>query len=183
MGLAQRTIRMAAVAGALVLGAGPAGAGDKGWQTVADVGVVGLTATALGASAWQGDWQGTRQLGLSLGATAGETWALKHALPERRPNSADRRSFPSGHTSVSFAAAGYLTQRYGWRAGLPATATAALVGLARVKSHDHHWYDVVAGAALGEITAFVLTSPRDSNVQVVPWADSHGAGFSLAARF
>ena len=84
---------------------------------------------------------------------------------------------------MSFAAAGYLQQRYGWRYGLPAAGVATLVGLARVESKDHHWYDVVAGAAVGETTAFVLTKRRDANVQVLPWASGHGAGVSLHARF
>ena len=170
-------------AGALALIAGPAAGGDHGWQTVADVGVTGLAVSALGASAWQDDWKGAGQWGLSAGATAAETWALKHTIHETRPNERDDHSFPSGHTSVAFASAGYIQQRYGWRAGLPATAVAALVGVARVESHDHHWYDVVAGAALGELNAFVFTSPLNERVQVFPWADSHGAGVSLAARF
>ena len=172
-----------AAAGALVLGPGPAAAGDKGWQTVADIGVVGLSAGALGASVWQDDWKGAGQLGLSLGATEAETWALKHTIHETRPNGDNRRSFPSGHTAIAFADAAYLQQRYGWGVGAPATAMAALVGFARVESHDHHWYDVVAGAALGEVTAITLTTRRNQQVRVVPWADSHGAGFSLAARF
>ena len=176
-----RTILVAAGAAALV--AGSAAAGDKSWQTVADVGVTGLAVSALGASAWQDDWKGAGQLGLSVGATAAETWALKHTVHETRPNERNDRAFPSGHTSAAFASAGYIQQRYGWRAGLPATAGAALVGVARVESHDHHWYDVVAGAALGELNAFVFTSPLNDRVQVFPWADSHGAGISLAARF
>ncbi|WP_293907616.1 phosphatase PAP2 family protein [Phenylobacterium sp.] len=183
MGATRRTMMMACAAAALAGAAGPAAASGHGWQTVADVGLAGLLASAAGATAYEHDWKGAEQLGLSLAATEAETWGLKHAFPERRPNGSDRRSFPSGHTSLSFAAAGYLQQRYGWEAGLPAAAVAGLVGFARVKSHDHHWYDVVAGAAIGEATAFLLTSKHDDKVQILPWADSHGAGFSLAARF
>jgi PAP2 superfamily. len=80
-------------------------------------------------------------------------------------------------------AAGYLQKRYGWQWGLPATLAASIVGLSRVESRDHHWYDVVAGAALGEVTAYVFTTPRDSNVQFLPWADTHGAGVYVAAKF
>ncbi|HEX7945528.1 MAG TPA: phosphatase PAP2 family protein [Phenylobacterium sp.] len=172
-----------AAALALLMAGGPAAASDHSWQTVADVGVISLTAASLGTTAWERDWTGAKQLGLDVGATAATTWGLKHAFPEERPNHDNRRSFPSGHTAVSFAEAGYLQQRYGWQVGLPATAMAALVGYARVRSHDHHWYDVVAGAAVGEGYALVFTRPHDQNVRVVPWADSHGAGFALAARF
>lgn len=175
----------AALGAALTLGlsAAPAAASDRDWKTAADIGAAGLMATALGVSAYDRDWKGAGDLGLSLGATAAATWGLKHGFPERRPDGSDRRSFPSGHTSMSFAAAGYLHQRYGWEAGIPAALAAGFVGFARVQSHDHHWYDVVAGAALGEATAFLITTPRDDQVRILPWADSHGGGISLAARF
>jgi len=162
---------------------GPAAASDHSWHTVADVGVAGLVVTAFGASTLEKDWQGDKELALSLGATAAEAYALKHVFPEQRPNGRDNRSFPSGHTSIAFAAAGYLEDRYGWQAGLPAAAVATLVGVARVRSHDHHWYDAVAGAALGGATALIITKPIGPNVQITPWSDGHGGGLSLAARF
>jgi membrane-associated phospholipid phosphatase len=168
---------------ALALAAGPAAASDHGWQVVGDTGVIALTAAALGTTAYEKDWTGAKELGLGVGATAATTWGLKYAVHERRPNRDNRHSFPSGHTSVAFAEAGYLQQRYGWEVGLPATAMATLVGVARVQSHDHHWYDVVAGAAVGEGYALLFTRKHDDSVQVFPWADSHGAGFALAARF
>ena len=148
-----------------------------------DIGEASLVAFALGATAQQRDWSGGRQLALSLAATEAETYGLKHAFPETRPNGRNNRSFPSGHTSISFASAGYLHQRYGWKVGVPATLAAGLVGLARVEAREHHWYDAVAGAALGEATAFIITKPRDGRVMLTPWADSRGAGFGLYARF
>src|SRR3546814_3471276 len=45
---------------------------------------------------------------------------LKEVFPSRRPDGSDDKSFPSGHTSTSFAAAATLHNRYGWEAGLPA---------------------------------------------------------------
>lgn len=164
--------------------AGPAcAASDHDWRVASDVGEASLAAIAIGATAQQGDWSGGRQLALSLAVTEAGTYGLKHALPETRPNGRNNRSFPSGHTSISFASAGYLHQRYGWKVGVPATLAAGLVGLARVEAHEHHWYDVVAGAALGEATAFIITQPHDHGVMLTPWADSHGAGFGLNARF
>ncbi len=161
----------------------PALAQHQGWKTAADVGELGLVGLALGKSAAERDWQGVRQFGLTEGVTLGVTTGLKYAFPEERPDHSDNKSFPSGHTSASFAAAGYLQKRYGWTWGLPATIAAGVVGLSRVESKDHHWYDVVAGAALGEATAWIFTSPRDGNVQFLPWADTHGAGFYMSAKF
>lgn len=173
----------AAAACALVLCAGPAAAGSRGWQTAADVGQVGLVALALGKSLYEGDGQGLRQLAWTEATTLGATEALKYGFPEERPNGRNDQSFPSGHTSMSFAAAGYVQRRYGWEWGVPATVAATLVGISRVQSRDHHWYDVVAGAALGEGMAWIFTTPHDSNVQFLPWADTKGAGFAFNARF
>jgi membrane-associated phospholipid phosphatase len=181
----RRSMRLGTIlasAGA-VMAATPALAAHQGWQTAADVGEIGLVSLALGKSAAERDWQGVKQFGLAEVTTLGVTTGLKHALPEERPNHSDDKSFPSGHTSASFAAAGYLQKRYGWQWGLPATLAAGLVGLSRVESKDHHWYDVVAGAALGEVTAYVFTTSHDSNVRFLPWADTHGAGVYVAARF
>jgi membrane-associated phospholipid phosphatase len=158
-------------------------ASDHDWKVASNVGQASLVALALGDSIVQKDRTGGEQLALSLVATEAETYGLKHAFPERRPNGRDNRSFPSGHTSISFASAGYLHQRYGWKVGLPATIAAGLVGVARVEAHEHHWYDVVAGAAIGEATAFLITRPKDGKVILVPWADGHGGGFGLYAKF
>jgi membrane-associated phospholipid phosphatase len=163
--------------------ANPALAAHQGWKTAADVGEAGLVGLALGKSAIDQDWQGTRQASLGLAVTLGATTALKHAFPEERPDRSDNKSFPSGHTSMSFAAAGYLQKRYGWEWGVPATLAATIVGVSRVESKDHHWYDVVAGAALGEAAGYLFTTPHDSGVEFLPWADRHGAGFALSRRF
>jgi membrane-associated phospholipid phosphatase len=171
-----------AVAAAL---AAPHGAWAKtsAWTTVGNVGEGGLMALALGKSVAERDWTGTGQLALDLGVTEGATEILKATVRERRPDGSDYQSFPSGHASLSFAAAGYLQKRYGWQWGLPATAVAAVVGLSRVESKSHHWYDVVAGAALGEASAYFLTSPRNPNVHWLPWAGADGGDIAVVARF
>lgn len=174
---------VAAAVSIACLSATPALAAHEGWKTAADVGELGLVSVALGKSAADRDWQGVRQLGYGLAVTTAATAGLKSAFPETRPDRSDDRSFPSGHTSVSFTAAGYLQRRYGWRYGLPATLAASVVGLSRVESKDHHWYDVLAGAALGEASAYLFTTPHDGNVRILPWADTQGAGVFVAARF
>jgi membrane-associated phospholipid phosphatase len=181
--VAQRHLAVTVLVGAGLACAAPAHASPQGWKTAADVGEIGLLGLALGKSVADEDWKGAEEFGLSVGATAILTTGLKAAFPEERPDRSDNKSFPSGHASVSFAAAGYLQKRYGWQWGLPATLAATVVGLSRVESKDHHWYDVVAGAALGEATAYFFTTPRDTDVKFLPWADSHGAGFVLAKRF
>ncbi|MDG2005610.1 MAG: phosphatase PAP2 family protein [Novosphingobium sp.] len=161
----------------------PALASTKGWKDASDVARNVLVVAAIGVPAAQGDWDGVLQAGGSMAVTSGVTFAMKEAFPETRPDLSDRKSFPSGHTSVSFAAAATLHNRHGWKAGIPAHLAAAFVGLARVKADKHHWYDVVAGAAVGELTGLLLTNKRNPNVQMFPWADSKSAGVSMAMRF
>lgn len=161
----------------------PAIAGPRGWDRASDAGRNLLFAAALGVPAVQGDWRGDLQAVESVAVAGGATWALKETFPERRPDRSDRKSFPSGHTSESFAAAAMLENRYGWKAGLPAFAVASFVGVARIEARKHYWYDVVAGAALGAGAGLLLTSKRDGGVRLVPWAAHRSGGVSLAARF
>ena len=161
----------------------PALADPHGWDQASSIGRDLLVASALGIPAIKGDWKGDFEAGGSMLIAGGATYGLKNLFPEERPDHSDRKSFPSGHTSVSFAAASSLENRYGWKAGLPAFAVATFVGVARVQARKHHWYDVVAGAALGTGSGFLLTTKRDSNVRLTPWADSGGGGFALAAHF
>lgn len=169
--------------GAALLLASPAQASDKGWGTASDVGRDALVVTALGLPTVQGDWQGTRQAAFSLGATFAVTFGLKQLVHEERPDESDDKSFPSGHTSSSFAAAATLQKRYGWQVGLPAHAVAAFVGVARVKADKHFVHDVIAGAAIGEAAGWLLTSRKDDRVQWLPWGDAHGGGVAMAMRF
>jgi membrane-associated phospholipid phosphatase len=156
---------------------------EKGWDDASRVGEISLVAAALGVPAVHGDWKGDLQAGASIGAAALVATGLKEVFPERRPDGSDRKSFPSGHTSISFAAAATLQNRYGWEVGLPATIVATFVGVARVKARKHHWYDVVAGAAIGETSGLLLTSKRDHSVRLLPWGDTQSGGLAFAMRF
>jgi membrane-associated phospholipid phosphatase len=164
-----------------LLAAAPADA--NGWDDASTAGEGILVATALGVPALKHDGRGALQAGESLGAAFLVTESLKLTVAERRPDGSDRRSFPSGHASASFAAAATLHQRYGWKIGVPATLVAGFVGVARVEAHKHFWHDVLAGAAIGEASGWLLTSPRDDRVRVLPWGDAHGGGVDLAVRF
>ena len=123
--------------------------------------------------------EGSAQRYVAAGVTAG----LKQAFPERRPDGSDNKGFPSGHTSVSFAAAATLQNRYGWKVGLPAQALAAFVGLSRVEARKHHVHDVLVGAAIGEASGFLITRRASDRVQVFPWADAGGGGVAMTMRF
>jgi membrane-associated phospholipid phosphatase len=75
------------------------------------------------------------------------------------------RSFPSGHTTVAFAAASALTaeamRRHPdggarWAVGVPAYAAAAVVGWSRMYDNRHWASDVVAGAGFGTLSGHAV---------------------------
>jgi hypothetical protein len=77
------------------------------------------------------------------------TAALKYSVREERPNGSDRRSFPSGHTSMATTGAEFIRKEYGWGWGVPAYLLAGFVGWSRVQADQHYTHDVLAGAAIG----------------------------------
>ena len=171
-----------------VLAAPALAASHHSWDQASTIGVGILGAASLGVPLIGNDVIGMDSTGLlmaggSMAAGAGIAEGLKHVVHERRPDGSDSQSFPSAHTSVAFSAAGTLYARYGWQVGLPATLLASFVGVARVEAKKHHWYDVVAGAAIGEGSAFLITRPIDESVRLVPWGDSHGGGVAASVRF
>src|SRR3546814_13304154 len=94
------------------------------------------------------------------------TQGLKEVFPSRRPDGSDDKSFPSGHTSTSFAAAATLHNRYGWEAGLPAYVVASFVGLSRVEAKRHRVGDVLVGAVIGTVTGTLNTNQRSEDGRV-----------------
>ena len=78
--------------------------------------------------------------------------ALKAMIKEERPDHSDNKSFPSGHAAMAFAAARSIDKEFRkdciW-IPIAGYAAATAIGIERVASDRHHWYDVVAGAGLG----------------------------------
>jgi len=134
-------------------------------STAGDAAVFAVAAAAGGMTLWQKDWDGAIQLAESAALDLAVTYGLKYTVKERRPNDEDNQSFPSAHASVSFTAAEYLRKRYGWEYGLPAYGVASFVAYSRVESKAHFAHDVIAGAAIGMASSFLLTTPyKDVNL-------------------
>jgi membrane-associated phospholipid phosphatase len=162
----------------------PVGAASEDtWKDISDVGAYSLLGTALILPAAREDWEGFRQAAYSIGAAAGVTLIGKALVDEERPNNKDDDSFPSGHTTNAFSSATTLYRRYGWQIGAPAFAVATLTGVARERAREHHWYDVVAGAAIGGLSGWFFTDAFNDKVQLVPWIDSDGGGVSVSMRW
>lgn len=156
---------------------------EDDWATASDVVRAALMLAALGTPVVKEDWQGARQAGASLGAAYVVTEGLKQTFPTMRPDGSDNRSFPSSHTSLSFAAAATIDERLGRTAGIVAHVAAAFVGVARVEARKHRWGDVIVGAAIGEVAGRIFTRHPGQNVAIMPWGDTHGGGIAVVARF
>ncbi len=179
-----RSALVCLLAGPALLIAQPAEASSEDdWATASDIGVGTLTAWSLGVPLIQGDNQGALQASGSLAASALVAQSLKQVVRETRPDGSNRRSFPSGHTSMAFGAASSILERRGAKEGVPAMILAGFVGLARVEAEKHYWHDVAAGAAIGTLSGLLITQPKDSRQITMVWGDAHSAGITYVARF
>ena len=178
-----RTV-VAPIAFAALVAASPASADPQDWGRASDIARNVLVGAAIAGPFAQEDWNGGFQAGGSMAAASAATYVLKHAIGEERPDHSDRLSFPSGHTSISFAAAASIEERYGWEAGVPALLLAGFVGVARVKANRHHVHDVIAGAVLGTAAGLLLTSKRpEAGLPGSPHPVRMDHGISVAFHF
>lgn len=111
--------------------------------------------------------------------TAVITQGLKFAVDRARPDGS-RYSFPSGHTSASFATASVLQRHYGWKVGIPAYALAAYVGGSRMQENRHYLSDVIFGAAVGVVAGRTATiNVAGTRFAMSPIAAPGGGGVGI----
>ncbi len=116
---------------------------------------------------------------LALGANGIMTNLVKVAVGRQRPNHADYRSFPSGHTSNAFTVATVADQLYGHKVGAVAYSAATVVALSRINDNKHYLSDVIAGAGLGTIIARSFASAYQPQLKV----HSGSRSYSISAVF
>ncbi len=132
-----------------------------------------VPATAYGMTYYMDDQEGRSQIYKSFFTNIGLTYGLRLAIDKERPDGSDHNSFPSAHTSVAFQGAAFIQKRYGWRKSIPAYIGATFVGYSRVYADKHYVEDVLAGAAIGVLSAYYFTTPY-KGVTISPVA---GKGF------
>lgn len=131
---------------------------SDGIETAGEVLTFLLPVMAAGLTVGFMDTEGMLQLGASGALTLGVTYGIKYTINETAPNG-DSHSFPSAHTSVSFASAEFMRKRYGWEYGIPAYVAATFVAFSRVEANDHYTNDVIAGAFIGIASSYLFTQP------------------------
>lgn len=140
---------------------------DKDVAHVGDLLGTGVPGLLIGLTQYQFDRVNGEAHLKAWAATGIWTYALKTAVARKRPGTSEnRQSWPSGHTSTSFATATSLAYAYGWKAGVPSYMVATGVALSRL-ADDAHWLsDTIAGATVGiwmgyAYASFTEISPND----------------------
>ncbi|HVH25980.1 MAG TPA: phosphatase PAP2 family protein [Vicinamibacterales bacterium] len=113
---------------------------------------------------------------LSQAITAGVKWSVGRTRPD-----GTMYSFPSGHSSVTFASATVLQRNFGWKVGIPGYAVATYVAASRVQEKRHFFSDVAFGAAVGIVSGRTVTIGRgESRFALAPMAAPGGGGVSFS---
>jgi len=151
-------------------------------EIVGDVLQILIPAGAYGTSLYLSDKNGQMQFYKSYGTTMGATYILKYTVREKRPDSNNRDSFPSGHTSSAFAGASFIHKRYGLKYAILPYLAAIYTGYSRVYANRHHTRDVVAGAAIGILSNWYFVTPY-KNLQITPILDSDSKGINFSYKW
>ena len=107
------------------------------------------------------------------------TAGIKMAVGRTRPDGT-QYSFPSGHSSVTFATATVLQRDLGWKVGVPAYGLATYVAASRIQDKRHFLSDVTVGAAIGIIAGRSVTvGGGNAKFAVAPTAAPGGGGISF----
>lgn len=107
------------------------------------------------------------------------TSGIKLSVRRGRPDGT-QFSFPSGHTSVSFAAATVVQRHFGWSAGIPAYAVASYVAASRIQDRRHYLSDVAFGAVVGIVAGRAVTVGRGDHRFAVEPMVPNGGGIGIA---
>ncbi|GMO56982.1 MAG: phosphatase PAP2 family protein [Rickettsiales bacterium] len=110
----------------------------------------------LGMSVMEPTHEGTIQLGYSVLASQLTSEILKSTVNEKRPDGADGKSFPSGHTAGAFTGAFFIHKRYGLEKAILPYILAGITGYSRVEAKKHYTHDVVAGALISGLYTWIF---------------------------
>ena len=150
---------------------------------------VPLALSLWGYGRWQDDPEAAgvgydffRALSLNYAVTG----VMKPTFNRTRPDGEDY-SFPSGHASAVFTAAGVVSRHYGPGMTTFALGCGVLTGLGRMEDLKHYASDVTAGATLGWIIGCTVARhgpPKNGDAEDRAWRLSpQPGGVVLSRRF
>ena len=151
-------------------------------KTAGDILRIALPAISFTTPLYLKDYEGEKQYIKAFILNGAITYALKFNIKKERPDGSDNFSFPSGHTSLAFNASTFIHLRYGLGYGVPAYVASAFVGYSRIESNKHYIEDVIAGALIGSLSSYLLTSPY-KNISIEPIFSKNFRGLKLAISF
>ena len=151
-------------------------------ETLGDILAVALPIGAYSVTLYSQDKKGQYQMYQSYGATMATTLALKYTVREKRPDSDNKDSFPSGHTASAFAGASFIHQHYGFKYTIVPYILATYTGYSRVHSNKHFTRDVVAGATIATLSSWYFVEPY-KNLKISPTATSEFQGIKVSYKF
>jgi membrane-associated phospholipid phosphatase len=125
---------------------------------------------------YHNDCEGKTEFYKSIATNVAITYGLKYSVKKTRPNKKNDRSFPSGHTSITFQGASFLHRRYGLEYGLLAYAGAIFTGYSRIHSDNHYIEDVLAGAVIGVLSSYTFTTASKLHFKPFFADGSYGIG-------
>lgn len=184
----MRRIALILLFSCAVLAAAPAHADEySDSEIAADVLTAVVPLGALGLTWLKDDSEGRTQWMWSTGTSLVLNTALRVAFNEtswgERPNG-HPYGFPSGHTSFIASGAAFVSERYGWRYGVPAYLATAYVGWVRVDTDHHRWRDIVAATALSwAVSRYLVTPFEDETVSITPLVGPDLIGLQYEQRW
>jgi membrane-associated phospholipid phosphatase len=107
---------------------------------------------------------------------------IKVATQRTRPDDSNQRSFPSGHSAITFAAATVIERHLGWRKSVLGYTVASYVAASRLHDNRHYLSDVIFGAAVGTIAGRTVVHHASDYWAVVPVAVPGGGAILVAVR-
>ena len=152
-------------------------------ESTGDALLYALPISTIATTIFIKDYKGLKQFSKGFLVNAVTTEALKLIIKKERPNHANFKSFPSGHTSITFQSAAFIQKRYGWEYGIPVYALAAFTGYSRIESKNHYFIDVLAGAAIGISSSYLFTTEYEKNIEVGLVQNNLGTYVSLKYEF
>ena len=156
--------------------------------------VFDLGAEHLGIEPKHSILERTVALGIGYGSMFLLTQGLKMVVHEQRPDGSNYHSFPSGHTAAAITGAELIRQDYGWGWGAAFYACGGAVAYGRVIHERHWWWDTLAGAGIGVLSAWIgrwvtdsldLGGTKESNLAAAPSYDplTGAYGATVLMRF